>query len=191
MVLVLTCPELPPPPCPSICLFWLRSEVVGSSLGLALVSHALFHFLPIPFLALSGSACHVPSYWHRMWQCIIGNCQFSLFLASHLNHNLSILTLTNFSIHRSGLDISQGLSAVAKNQYDWSSEDLISSIKLGAPRHSPVDLGVAAGEDGREASPRFRVFFLGGGEIAPPRNRDFPDFFSENFPKLFFLIFPK
>ena len=49
-----------------------------------------------------------------------------------------------------------------KNQYDWSSEDLISSIKLGAgaPRHSPVDLGVAAGEDDRDVSVRFRV--LGG-----------------------------
>ena len=70
--------QLPPLPCPIICLFWPRSAAVGSSLGFAVLPHALFHFLPIAFLALSGSACHVPSYWHRMRQCIIGNCQFLL-----------------------------------------------------------------------------------------------------------------
>ena len=75
MVLALICPELPPLPCS---LFSPRSAVLGSSLGFALVSHALFHFLPIPFIALSGSAGHVPSYWLRMRLCIIGNCQFSL-----------------------------------------------------------------------------------------------------------------
>ena len=140
-------------------LFWPRSAVIGSSSGFALVSHAFFHFLPIPFLALSGYAFHVLSYSHRMQQCVIRNCQFSLFLVCHLNHNLSILSLISFSIHRSGADISQGFLAVAKKFSTESSEDLISPIKLGAgtPRHSPLDLGVAAGEDDRNVSVRFRV----------------------------------
>ena len=51
------------------------------------------------------------------------------------------------------LAIYQSFFSGRKNQYDWSSEYLISSIKLGVPRHSPVDLGVVAGENGGDASP--------------------------------------
>ena len=130
MVLVLTYPELPPLHCPVICLFWARSAVFGSSLGFAVVYNALFHLLPIPFLALSGSACHVPSYWHRMRSSseIVTSRSFLVF---RLNHNLSILSLTSFSIHHSGHFFSVSFSAVAKNSYDCSSEDLISSSSWG------------------------------------------------------------
>ena len=73
-------------------------------------------------------------------------------------------------------------SAVAKNQCDWPSEDLINSIKHGTPGSSPVDVVVAAGDDGGWASAGSEFW-----EGRPPRNRDF----YETFPKISFSIFSK
>ena len=76
-----------------------------------------------------------------------------------------------------------GFSEAAKNQYDWSSKDLISYIKLGAPRHSPVNLESRPGRTAGTYPPG-----SGFWEV-PPRNRNFLDF-PGNFPKLsFFNIF--
>ena len=55
-----------------------------------------------------------------------------------------------------------------KHPCDWSPEDLISSIKHGTPRHSPVDVDVAARKDGG-----MRLLGLEFWEGFPLRNRDF------------------
>ena len=167
-VLVLTCPELPPLPClysprPPICLFWPRSAVVGSSLGFALVCHALFYFLSIPFLALSGQSRVAGSRCDSALAKIVTSRSC---LICHLNYNSSILSLTSFSIHHSFFsakkleNVFHFFSAVTKKSCDWSSEDLISSVQLGTPRHAPVDSGVAAGENVRPKIAIFKEKFL-------------------------------
>ena len=87
-----------------------------------------------------------------MRQCIIGNCHFSL--VSCLSFKLQPFHSESDKL----LDSSQWtflrfFQRPQKNQRDWSSEDLTSSIKLGTPRHSPVDVGVAVGDDGGRVPP--------------------------------------
>ena len=167
LVLVLTCPELPPLPSPIICLFWPRCAVVGYFWGLP------WHTMPCsifcPCLSLLCLALHA------IFRVIGTGCDSASSetdtsrssLVCRLNHNLSILSLTSFSIHRNGhFPVFQ---RPQKNLYNWSSEDLISSIKLWTLRHSPADMGVAAGNDGGGTNPRCSEFFQG----RPPRNRDF------------------
>ena len=73
----------------------------------------------LPLLCPALPACHVPSYWHRMRQCITGKeCLFrARFLSSFIAHP-SVLSFTNFSIHHETFFISL-FSAVAKNQNEW------------------------------------------------------------------------
>ena len=64
---------------------------------------------------------------------------------------------------------------------DWSSENVISSIEIGAPRHSPVNFGVATGENRGTHSPGSE-FWKG----RPPINRDLK-ISSENSEIIIFL----
>ena len=68
MVLVLTCPELPPLPCPIICLFWPRSAVVAVVV-LAQICSCWFFFGVCP-----GLPCLVPFSAHTfpcsVWLCM-------------------------------------------------------------------------------------------------------------------------
>ena len=68
---------------------------------------------------------------------IVTSCSF---LVCHLNHNLS--SFTDFWIHYKG-HFPAFFSGHKKNQYDWSFQDLIISIKLRIPKYSPSDIGRA------------------------------------------------
>ena len=125
------CPGLP-------CLVPFSANAVPFSVWLC---------MPCPELLAQDAAVH-----HRKLPVLALSCLSSKSQPFHSEPH-KLLDSSQWSGYFSGF------LAVAKNQYDWSSEDLISSIKLGAgaPRHSPVDLGVAAGEDDRDVSVRFRV----------------------------------
>ena len=79
MFLDLTCPELLVLHCPIIC-----SSPELHLLALLLsapICPALFHVLSCSvsvFLALTGSTCHIPSFWHGKRQCISGKGCFLL-----------------------------------------------------------------------------------------------------------------
>ena len=106
---------------------------------------------------VAGTACD---------QCIIGNCHFSLVSCMSFKLQPFHSESDKLSIHRNGHS-SVFFQRSQKHPYDWSPEDLISSILLGTPSHSPVDVGVAAGDDGA-ATPASEFW-----EGRPPRNRDF------------------
>ena len=85
------------------------------------------------------------------------------------------------------MDISQVFSAVAKYQCGWSSEGLISSIKLGIPRHSPVDVGVAAGEDEGGGGATARPLVQNSGRDVRPEIATFKENFMKTFQNLQFF----
>ena len=102
-----------------------------------------------------------------MRQCISENCHFSL--VSYLSFKLQpfhsesdeLLDSSQFFQRKKLKTFFQFFfSVVTKHSCDWSSEDLISSVQLGTPWHSPVDVGVAAEEDGRPEIAIFKENFL-------------------------------
>ena len=110
LFLNLTCLELYVLHCHIICLFQLGPAFAGSAFEFAPICHILFHVL-----SMSSSTCHVLSFWQRKRQCISGNVASCSFLVCQLNHNFSVLRLTNFSIHhRKVISVFQ---LPQKNQY--------------------------------------------------------------------------
>ena len=134
-----------------------------------LVNHVLFHFLAIPFLALSGYACHVLSYWHRMRQCIIGYCHFSLVSCLPFKSQPLYSEFTSFFIHRSG-HFSGFFQRSQKFHYDWSPEELLSSIKLGGHLGTHQSIWRSPPRRGER---RRRIPLVRDSGRLPPRNRDF------------------